>query len=406
MISFQYDSYKYFFDLLAFTLLLAPLFYLLKGDTARRTAMTLGSMYVMYFIAPRLVLFYIFFWCAIFGLQRMIAALEKKSGSGYFFPAAIILALLPMLAWKWYGDDFNTSFNLVMNGFLKPLSWPLWEIDMARSLVTPVGISFAAFRSVDLIVKTYLGRLEALTFGEVMFYGFFAPVQMVGPISEYEETATVSQKPDPQNVYEGLLRVAVGFIKVFALSSLLSGSGGMIAHPEGLTTIEAWGVLVAYAFYFYLNFSGYADIAIGVARIYGFRLKENFYLPLLRPRNIQEFWASWHMSLTRFAQRNIFVPLGGYRPKTQYFAIFTTMMVIALWHDLNWSLVVFGVLHGAGLVINRIYAQKLGEKRKPGLAEATFYRLFTFIYVSLGFPLVMASSLADIAPFYKTLAGL
>ena len=91
--------------------------------------------------------------------------------------------------------------------------------------------------------------------------------------------------------------------------------------------------LFVFALYFFFNFSGFSDVAIGSARLYGFRLKPNFDNPYMKT-NPQAFWNSWHMSLTRFAQRNVFVPLGGMRPQHQYRAIFATIMVIALWHDL------------------------------------------------------------------------
>ena len=93
-------------------------------------------------------------------------------------------------------------------------------------------------------------------------------------------------------------------------------------------------------------------MAIGSARILGFRLAPNFNNPYLKT-NPQDFWNSWHMSLTRFAQRNVFVPMGGMRAQTQYVAIVATMMVIALWHDLSIPLVIFGLYHSAGLIIHR-----------------------------------------------------
>lgn len=406
MMNFNYESYKFYFDLLAFCLLLVPLYYFVKGETARRTIMTLGSAYVMYFIAARLVVFYLIYWIIVFLLQRMIAALEKRGGSGLLFGVSIVIALLPMIAWKVFGDGFNIFFNIGMNALLKPVSQSLWEIDMAQNLLTPIGISFAAFRAVDLIIKTFLGKLEGLSFGRVMFYGFFAPVQVVGPISEYEETQKQDQKPDPQNIYNGLVRIAFGFIKVFLLSSVFSASAAVIAQPQGLPVLHIWLGLFAYSWYFYLNFSGYSDVAIGIARLFGYTLKENFNFPLLLRRNVQEYWANWHMGLTRFAQRNIFIPCGGYRARTQYVALFMTMMVIALWHGLNMACIVFGLYHAFGLIANRLYAKVLGEKRVPGKAETAFYCVLTYVYVSLAYPMIMAPGLKEALPFYKALVGM
>jgi D-alanyl-lipoteichoic acid acyltransferase DltB (MBOAT superfamily) len=406
MFRFHYDSYAYFFDLLALCILLVPAYYALKTETSRRILLTLGGMYLMYFIAPRLVLFYVIFWGMVYMLHRLLGMLEQRGGAGPFFWLSVALPLLPMVAWKLIGEPFNYDFNLILNGMLKPLSRNLWEIDMSRDLLTPLGISFASFRAVDLLVKTYLGKLEGLSFGQVMFYGFFPPVQVVGPISEYEETAKLDAKADPHNIFEGLFRIASGFIKVFFLSSLLSFTSDRILNPTGLSAGEAWLMLIGYSWYFYLNFSGYSDIAIGVARLFGITLKENFSFPLLRPRNIQEYWNNWHMSLSRFAQRNIFVPCGGYREKTQYFALVMTMMVIALWHNLNAGALVFGIYHSIGLVVHRMYAKKLGEKRVPPLPEKLFYHVFTYLFAIVGYPMVVVTSLDQLVTILKTLAGL
>ena len=104
---------------------------------------------------------------------------------------------------------------------------------------------------------------------------------------------------------------------------------------------QYWLELALFAWYFYFNFSGFSDMAIGCARLLGFKLAPNFNNPYMKT-NPQDFWNSWHMSLTRFAQRNVFVPMGGMRARTQYPAIVATMMVIALWHGLSIPLVSSG----------------------------------------------------------------
>ena len=155
-------------------------------------------------------------------------------------------------------------------------------------------------------------------------------------------------------------------MKVFLFAYLLRVSQGVFdldAH-EG-SPLEYWLELAIFAWYFYFNFSRLLDMAIGSARILGFRLAPNFNNPYLKT-NPQDFWNSWHMSLTRFAQRNVFVPMGGMRAQTQYVAIFATMMVIALWHDLSIPLVIFGLYHSAGLIIHRRWVA--GHPRGPDAA--------------------------------------
>lgn len=403
--NFNYDSYRYFFDLLAFSLLLAPAFYALKGEFPRRILLIIGSMYVMYFIAARLLLFYIIFWTGVCVLQRIIAYLEKKGGSGFFFPVAIIITLAPMLVWKAFGAKFDAGFNFAMNDLLR-FSQTLWEIDMAQNILAPLGISIAVFRALDLLIKTYLGRMESLSFDRVMHYGFFAPVQIVGPITEYEETAKLDQKPDPQMVFDGLCRVATGFIKIFFISTLLAGSADIIVQPGKLPAWQIWLALFAFSWHFYLNFSGYSDITIGIARVYGFKIRENFIFPLLFRRNIQTYWLNWHISLTRFTERNIFIPLGGYRPKTQYFAIIVSMLVIGLWHNFNTATLFYGFYHGFGLATQRFYSTRLGVTRVPGIAETVFYHLLTYVFVCLGYPLLFVNNFGEAMVLYKALLGI
>jgi len=126
---------------------------------------------------------------------------------------------------------------------------------------------------------------------------------------------------------------------------------------------DVWMALLVFSWSFYFNFSGFSDLAIGIACLFGFKLKSNFNHPFFS-RNIRTFWANWHMSLTRFAQRNVFIPLGGMRKRTQYVAIVGTMIVIALWHGLSFGFVLFGLYHSFGLCIHRFCENYSTQMRK------------------------------------------
>ena len=165
-----------------------------------------------------------------------------------------------------------------------------------------------------------------------------------------------------------------------------------------------WVELVMYTWFFYLNFSGYSDLAIGIARLFGFKLKPNFSRPFTRT-NPQEFWNSWHMSLTRFAQRNVFVPMGGMRQRTQYLAIAATMMVIALWHDISLPLVVFGVYHTCGLIGARILNQIRPAAPDPSILLSTGKGLLLFVFVAASLPL-LTLKFSELGRFYEALLGI
>ena len=164
-----------------------------------------------------------------------------------------------------------------------------------------------------------------------------------------------------------------------------------------------WLNLFLYMWFFYLNFAGYSDLAIGTARLLGFRLKENFSWPYFR-RNIAEFWNNWNMSLSRFAQRNAFVPLGGYRPRTQYVALFATIMVIALWHDISIAMVLFGCYHGFALIVHRFLQGRRADAPEPGPLGAWGRIVATNLFVMLSFPLLVLPIGAALR-FYAALIG-
>ena len=183
--------------------------------------------------------------------------------------------------------------------------WRLW------------GCRFRPFAQSMLLVKSYVGVLNAQPPDKVVAFGFFGPVLMAGPIAEYEEfenskRAGASESPD--DVLIGAARIGLGLIKIWGIAWILEPSQAIFKAQDTNTVAVFWFSLIVFTWYFYINFSGYADCAIGIARLGGVRLKENFANPDFQT-SPQAFWASWHMSLTRFAQRNVFVPLGGRSPR-------------------------------------------------------------------------------------------
>lgn len=403
----EFDSTSYFIDLLALSIALLPVYAITPSATARRILLSLAGAYLLYFIAPRLLLFYLIFWTLTFFLQRLIAYGEQRKWGVALFWLSILLLFSPMGVWKLMGDDFSIAFNVLTNSLLEGISARLAAIDYARDIIIPIGLSFASFRGIDLLVKSHLGQLPPLSFDRVLFYGFFPPVQIVGPIIEYTEISEASEQPkgvSSEDIYHGLMRISVGMIKVFVIATLLQDSGLIFRSYESIDTYKVWLYMFVYAWFFYINFAGYSDLAIGTAKLYGYELKENFNFPFLR-ESIAEFWNSWHMSLSRFAQRNVFIPLGGYRVKTQYLATLCTIMVIALWHDLTLNMFIFGLYHGAGLILHRLFSQHFaGRGEANGVLIKSAKIAFTHLFVVLSFPLLVLP-LERAAEFYWTLWG-
>jgi alginate O-acetyltransferase complex protein AlgI len=402
----NFDSFLFFANLFPILLVLLPFYRRVHSVLIRRLLLILVGIYLLWLIAPRLALFYLAFWLVAYGLERLVARTAESRGGGWVFAGSILVLLAPMVIWKLRTQSFVIDFNLWGNQALMSISHRVGTIDLVREIIVPLGLSFSTFRAIDMEIKTYVGVFKGLRLDEVLFYGFFPPVQLIGPVIQYTE---IQQGIEPgrtvvwDDLRASLLLVVSGLVKVFVLAYPLQSSSQMFVYYRTNSTATLWLELVMFALYFFLNFSGYSDLAIGGARLLGFDIGRNFNWPYTKT-NPQDFWNSWHMSLTHFFQRNVFVPLGGMRQESQYRAIFFTIMAIALWHDISIPLVLFGLYHAAGLIGHRwLKAHHRPPDPQPrALTVAKGTGQFLFFAFSL--PLV-AISANQIIPVYSALVG-
>jgi D-alanyl-lipoteichoic acid acyltransferase DltB (MBOAT superfamily) len=311
-----------------------------------------------------------------------------------------------MVIWKIWTDSFVIDFNLWGDNAVRAITGRWGDIDLARDIILPLGLSFSTFRGLDLVIKTYLGVLDGLRPDEVFFYGFFPPVQLIGPVIQYTEIrdgvqpgrTTVSK-----DLQEGLLLIASGLFKVFVVSYPLQNSSNVFGALKQNSFGMVWLQLLLFTMYFFFNFAGYSDLAVGASRLFGFEIGRNFDWPYAKT-NPQSFWNSWHISLTGFFRRNVFVPFGGMREHSQYRAIFLTIMAIALWHDISIPLVVFGLYHAGGLMGHRY----VRSKRPPREVEPAFLRVSKMVamvaFFGLSLPLMVIKA-DQIIPVYSALVG-
>lgn len=400
----EFDSFDYFENLIALSVLAVPLYFLIRQATVRCLLLGVIGVYLLYLVAPRLLLFYLGFWLFQFLFQHAISLWPSESSRWVILTGTIVLTLAPMVVWKVAPTWFIINFNDWSNGIISHGSSWFGAVDRVRNIILPIGLSFATFRAIDILVKVFLELITPLSPSRLFAVGFFPPVQVIGPVIEVTEIESDLQIPkpaSPRDTISAVLMIAIGCAKVYFLAYLLEPSV-VVFNPDAVGSPAAyWFELFRYAFYLYFNFSGFSDIAVGLALIYGFRIEGNFNNPYMKA-NPQDFWNSWHMSLTKFCQRNVFIPLGGFRANRQYIAIFATIMVIAMWHDISWPLVLFGLYHAAGLILYRY-----GATRRPASANPA-WRLIKvpamFVYFSLSLPLFLLS-MDQIGPFYAQLFG-
>jgi len=253
-----------------------------------------------------------------------------------------------------------------------------------------IGISYMAFRLSYLVLEVRNGVVAMPSIWEHLSYAFFVPTITVGPISRYSVFHQSLYKPSRVETPVGhsLIRMLVGITKYLFLASMieqLSYTGLLMdGHPH--SAIDLPIAALAFFIYLYLNFSGYCDMAIGVAGLIGIRVEENFDSPFLS-RNIQEFWTRWHITLTNFMRDTLFSPMSKglirrFGPQSAPHAIavsiFTVFLAMGAWHGLSWNFIIYGSLHGGGVVSCHYYTNWL--KKRLGKKGYAAYHQNRFIH--------------------------
>ena len=399
-----FDSFDYFASLFPLLLVLVPVLLVVRATGARVALITLTGLYLLALIAPRLALFHLVFWLAVAILQPIVAATgERRSGLGVL-GGALAVCLLPVVLWKVWPIEFVIEFNVITHD---AVSWPstwLEALDFTAPILAPIGLSFGAFRAADLLVRSHLGLVDRLRPGRVLATGLFPPLLVVGPIASYDETeATLADRVplERQRLLSGTSQILTGLFKVFVIAYLLDWSVEIFAFYADNEPWRLWAGLVAFTWFFYVNFAGYSDMAIGAGTLLGADLRPNFNRPYLQTTPAA-FWNSWHISLTRFLRINVYTPLVAGHPRRQYAGTTITMLLIALWHGVSWATVAFGLYHAAFLIGHRVVSLHRPPTPSPVFRVAKSVGIFAWFGASL--PLLHLS-LADSIDFYRAMLG-
>jgi len=342
------------------------------------------------------------FWLLVWLLQYAVGLAAEARGGMIVLWVSILTLMSFLLAWRFAETWFIVSFNLDLNAALGTISTSVFEMDLVSRIITPIGLSFAIFRAIDLLMKVNLGISERANLLDVFYFGLFPSVQIIGPVAEYTEIKVPTRRwPENEDLRSGFGQCLLGLLRIFVLAYPIRQSANLVGLWETSSTSRLWLELVLYGWFFYLNFAGFSDLAIGSSRLFGTRLKPNFRSPYTKT-NPQDFWNSWHMSLTGFFQRYVFLPLGGFRPERQFVALFATIMAVALWHDISWQLVIFGAYHGLALIGHRVLSERRPAVDGQALRVAKSLMLFLFFIPSI--PL-LSLEMDEIAGFYSHLIG-
>ncbi len=254
---------------------------------------------------------------------------------------------------KYYGF-FTEDFGRLLDSFGLGLPLPLLTIAL------PIGLSFYIFQAISYVVDVKRGLIEPAPTLDVAVYLSFFPHVVAGPIVRAREFLPQLATPrDPKNVAvgAGVVLIALGLVKKVALADYLARSvvDPVFGVPEAYSAPDVALASYAYAAQIYCDFSGYTDIAIGVALLMGFVFPQNFRAPY-RATSFRDFWRRWHITLSRYLRDFLYIPLGGSRGGKLSTArnLMITMTLGGLWHGAAWGFVLWGALHGGGLAIERV----------------------------------------------------
>jgi D-alanyl-lipoteichoic acid acyltransferase DltB (MBOAT superfamily) len=319
-----------------------------------------------------------------------------------------ILGNLAVLGYFKYANFFLETLN--------SLAGTHWS---AGSIFLPLGISFFTFQQIAWLVDAYTGQARRSGLLDYALFVSFFPQLIAGPIVHHREMmpqfARRSFRVDPDDLVLGLGFFSVGLFKKLVIADGMAAYATPVFDAalagQSPTLFEAWGGALAYTFQLYFDFSGYSDMAIGLALLFGIRLPLNFASPY-KATNIIEFWRRWHMTLSRFLRDYVYIPLGGGRhgAPRRYLNLMTTMLLGGLWHGAAWTFVAWGALHGLYLMVvhlfhalRRAYGQDPARTTRAGRFCAW---LLTFLAVVVGWVLFRAESFDAASRVLAGMAGL
>lgn len=296
-----------------------------------------------------------------YGFHRVLRAVRDR-----FILVSGIVFNLGLIAVFKYADFFIGNANLIAGADM-----PLLH------LVLPLAISFFTFQQISFLVDTYRGDVTECDFPRYLLFVVFFPQLIAGPIVMQKETIPQFRLPVFKNrlilnLAVGSTLFAIGLFKKIVLADGIAPYANSVFNlaetTSGVPFEAAWIGALAYTFQLYFDFSGYCDMALGLARMFGIRLPVNFNSPY-KATSISDFWRRWHITLSHFLRDYLYIPLGGNRcgPVRRYGNLMITMLLGGLWHGASWTFVFWGGLHGAYLAVNHGWSALVSAGYIPSL---------------------------------------
>ena len=400
-----FNSYQFIFLFLPVTLLV---FFLIGNKGHHRIALSWLVGASLFFYAcwnPAylgLLLFSLLFNYAC-GVALSNKDEQAQNPSRLLLFAGVTINLL-LLGYYKYANFFIDNINAFSES-----NWHL------NTIILPLAISFFTFQQVAYLVDAYRGETKEYNFLHYALFVTFFPQLIAGPIVHHKEMLPQFAKEETyrlnkQHLAIGLTIFIIGLFKkvviadtfaAYATPIFLSAESG-----ETLSFFQAWEGAIAYTLQLYFDFSGYSDMAIGLARMFGIKLPLNFNAPY-QACNIIDFWRRWHITLSRFLRDYLYFSLGGNRKGEfrRYINLFLTMLLGGLWHGAGWTYIAWGGLHGSYLVVNHIW-QKVWRKPIDQWWSRGIARGITLIAIIIGWVFFRAETLSGALAIIDSMTNL
>ena len=326
--------------------------------------------------------------------------LQKKSNKVLL--AFGIIVNLTLLVYYKYANFFVENLNILLKGDL-----------VFESVILPLAISFFTFQQITYLVDIYQQKVKESSFLNYTLFVVFFPQLIAGPIVHHNEMMPQFLKDTMyklrlKNLTIGLTIFFIGLFKKVVLADGISVHANSVFQAAELgvelTFFESWGGVLAYSLQLYFDFSGYSDMAIGLARMFGITLPINFFSPY-KSTSIIEFWRRWHITLSRFLRDSVYIPLGGNRlglPR-RYFNLTFTMLLGGLWHGAGWTFIVWGALHGFYLIINHgwLWFKNKIDLNNKSLTGFYFSWFITFFFITIAWVVFRAETINGAIRVYE-----
>jgi alginate O-acetyltransferase complex protein AlgI len=391
--------YESLFLFLFFPVLL--ILYFLIGWTrpARKWILLVGSFVFYAWSEPIFVWIVLASSLADHAIGRFIDASKSQRARRGALALGIVLNIGILCYYK-YTIFLLANIDWVLQALAKP------QITLP-AIALPIGVSFVVFEKITYLFDIYHGLSKpAAQFSRYLTYVLFFPKLMAGPIIKYHDIAAQFEQFPESHLDDfciGLARFMLGLIKKTLLADTLATGADLVfsQNTASLSPADAWWGVLFFALQIYFDFSGYSDMAIGIARMLGFRLLENFNMPYIAT-SMTDFWRRWHISLTSWIREYLYFPLGGNRAGLvrTYSNLWICFLASGVWHGAAWNFVVWGAYNGLFLVLDRLFLLRWLQRLPVWLAN-----LITFVIVMIGWVFFRSTSLTQAAQILELMLG-